>query len=417
MRHRPAGGAAAVALVAVVLATLGAPGARPPAAAAAAAGPLAAVQAVLDDREAAIRAGDAEVFMRTVDPAAPPAFREAQARHFEGLRSLPLESFSLVADLEDSGDLAVAAEGRYGGAPVFLPRTRQVYRLAGYDDRDAVDELWLTFVQRAGRWYVGGDSDLEAVGVESDRQLWDFGPVQAHRGDHVLVLSHPEQAARASAVAAMAEEAVATFAGLWDQPWSGRVPLVLPGSVGELERVLESTVDLDNFVAFASYAEVRDEGYETTAPRVFVQDDRLARYGRPYQVATLVHELVHVASAHLTGPFVPVWVHEGVADWTADDRSPGGPRPPGGDERLPRDHELSTGTQSSIVRSYDESRAAISLLAARRGPSAPTAFFRALGSARVEPGSVDHHVDDALRRAAGVTLGDLERDWAARRAR
>ena len=377
--------------------------------------PLAAVQAVLDVRADAVREGDRERFLATVDPQAPADFRAAQARAFDGLRSVPLASFSLVARTEDSGDLSPAAAGRYGSARVFLPETRQVHRLEGYDDRDAVDELWLTFVERNGRWYVGGDADLEALGLETDRQLWDFGPVRLERREHVVVLSHPEQAERAAALADIAEDAVAAFAGAWDQPWAGRLPLVLPGSVDELERLLESTVDLDKFVAFAGYNVLPDKDYDTTAPRIFVQDDRLNRYPRHQQVETMVHELAHAAAAPLSGPFVPGWVHEGVADWAATGRLAGERRPPGGDAALPRDFELSTGPTASIVRTYRESRAAVSLLAARRGPAAPTAFFRTLGATRVAAGSVDHHVDDALRRAAGITLGELEAAWAARR--
>ena len=395
---------------------VGLAGAAPAAGPAAAQGdPLAAVQALLDVREDAVRRGDRERFLSTVDPRAPASFRTAQARSFDGLRSLPLASYSLTARLDDSGDLSAAARGRYGGARVFLPETRQVYRFDGYDDRDAVDELWLTFVERDGRWYVGGDTDLEALGLETDRQLWDLGPVRLERRERVVVLSHPEQAERAAALAGITEDALAAFERTWDQPWGGRVTVVLPGSVDELERLLESTVDLDKFVAFAAYRVLPDADFDATAPRVFIQESRLSRYQRPQQVETLVHELVHAASAPLSGPFVPAWVHEGVADWAATGRATGERRPAGGDGTLPRDFELTTGPQAAIVRTYKESRAAMSLLAARKGAGAPTSFFRTLGEARVEPGSVDHQVDAALRRSAGLSLGELEAAWAARR--
>lgn len=385
--------------------------------AAAAEEPLAAVQAVLDARAEAVRRRDRTAFLATVDPSAPPAFRAAQARQFDGLRSLPLASFALRASTDDSGDLGAGLAPRYAGARVFLPETRQAYRLEGYDDRDAVDHLWLTFVEREGRWFVGGDTDLEALGLETDRQLWDSGPVQLHSGGQVLVLSHPGQEERVNALAAIAEEAAATFASRWDQPWSGRLTVVLPGSVDELERLLESTVDLDKFVAFAGYGvEDGDDGWTATAPRIFVQEARLGTYTRPGQVETLVHELVHFASASLSGPFVPGWVHEGVADWLATGRSTGERRPAGGDGLLPRDYELSTGSAGAIVRAYRESRAAVSLLAARRGAAAPTTFFTRLGAVRVAPGSVDHNVDASLRAAAGLTLGELEAAWADRRS-
>ena len=376
--------------------------------------PVLAVQAMLDRRATAVRDKDRESFLATVDPQAPADFRAAQARQFDGLVTVPMSSFELRATAEDSGDLGVGLASRYGGARVFLPETRQVYRLAGYDDRDAVDRLWLTYVERDGSWYVAGDSDLEPLGLETDRQLWDFGPVVQQRSENVLVLSHPEQADRAAALASMTEEAVAAFTARWDRPWSGKVPVVLPGSVDELERLLESTVDLDKFVAFAGYGVVQDdEGWMATAPRVFVQDDRLGRYSREGQVETLVHELAHFAGAPLAGPFVPGWVHEGVADWVATGRRSGERRPGGGDALLPRDYELTTGAAAAIVRSYRESRTAISTLAAEKGAAAPIAFFVELGALRVAPGSVDHNADAALRAATGMTLGQLESAWAA----
>ena len=378
--------------------------------------PLAAVQAVLDARVGAVKRKDKAAFLATVDPSAPAAFSAAQARHFDGLRSLPLASFALRASTDDTGDLGAGLAARYGGDKVFLPETRQVYRLEGYDDRDAVDHLWLTFVERDGRWFVGGDTDLEALGLETDRQLWDLGPVQLLFSEHVLVLSHPGQEARASALAAISEEAVGAFAALWDKPWSGRLTVVLPGSVDELERLLESTVDLDKFVAFAGYGvEDSADGWTATAPRIFVQDARLGDYSRPAQVETLVHEIVHLVTAPLSGPFVPGWVHEGVADWLATGRPPAERRPAGGDALLPRDYELSTGSSAAIIRVYRESRAAVSLLAARKGATVPTTFFTRLGAVRVAPGSVDHNVDASLRAAAGLSLGELEAAWAARR--
>ncbi|HUR17664.1 MAG TPA: hypothetical protein VMZ51_01850 [Acidimicrobiales bacterium] len=399
--------------VAVVVLVLGA-GLSPPLPARGADEPLKAVQNLLDGRAAAIRSGDLKAFMATVDARAPAAFREAQQRSFEGLASLPLASYALQARTFDTGDLSAGAAGRYGSARTFLPETRQVYRLRDFDDRDAVEHLWLTFVERGGRWYVASDSDLEAVGLESSHQLWDLGPVRLQATPHFLVISHPEEAVRAAALGSIAEEGMAALGPVWDLPWSERIPLVLPGSVAELQRILQSTVDLDKFVAFVSYSAIDDPGYQATAPRIFIQDDRLARYARPFQVATLVHELSHAAAVPFVGPFIPAWVHEGVSEWVSSGRPTSERRPRGGDDELPRDHEFSTGASASIVRSYRESRAAMSVLAAGRGLGAPTALLRALGEPRVEPGSTDHHVDAALRRVAATSLGDLQERWARR---
>lgn len=370
-------------------------------------GPLEAANAVLDRREAALRSGDAAAWMATVDPAAPEQFEAAQARQFAGLRSLPIEGYALTARLDDTGDLAPEADR-------FLPETRMSYRIRDVESRDAIDVLWLTFVRREGEWYVGSDTDLADLGLDTTRGLWDFGDVVATASEHFVVLHHPPQAERARALADLAEQALATLRERWTEPWSQRLVIVLPSSVEELEEILQSTIDLDKFVAFVSYGTVRDEGWTATVPRMYIQDRNLASYGRGFQTETLVHELVHAASAHLAGPFVAAWVHEGVADWVATGRSTTERKPSGSDGVIPRDHEFSTGSQESIVRAYRESRSVISALARRAGISDPAAFFVAAGRERVAPGSTDHRLDAALRSVAGFGLDELESGWADR---
>ena len=368
---------------------------------------LTAANELLDAREKAFAANDLDAWMATIDPQSPQAFKDAQSRHFRGLRTLPVEGFALTARLEDTGDLALEADR-------FLPETRMTYRFTGYDDRDVIDVLWLTFVLRDGRWLIGSDTDVADLGLDTSRGLWDFGEVRTLATDHFLVLHHPAQADRARALSAIAEEALTTLRERWDQPWSERIPIVLPESVEELEDLLQSTIDLDKFVAFVSYGTVRDETWAPTAPRMYIQDRNLSAYGRPFQVETLVHELVHAASAPHAGPFVSAWVHEGVADWVATGRNTGERKPSGSDGVLPRDYEFSTGSQEAIIRAYRESRSVISYLSARESVRTPSAFFVAAGRDKVAVGSVDHRLDAALRAAAQTSVTDLQRGWASR---
>jgi hypothetical protein len=361
---------------------------------------------------AALKAGDRNGWLATVDPKASDAFRVTQARIFDGLRSLPVEAYGLEARTDDSGDLGAGLDKKYG-APVQLPETRQRLRFKGYDDRDDIQSLWLTFVQRDGTWYVAGDDDLADLGLDTARGPWDFGAVQSIESDHFLTLFHPAQRERATALSAMAEEAIGTQAKRWDQPWSGRIPMIVPADTKELEQLLQSTIDLDKFVAFVNYSSIRDTGWEATAPRVYVQDANLSRYDRAFQVETLVHELTHAAGAPIAGPFIPAWVHEGVADWVATGRSTKERHPKGSDRVLPRDYEFSTGSQKAIVLAYAESRSATSYLAAKAGLGAPSALFRTLGDTKVAPGSVDYRVDAVVRAVAGPAFGlaELERGF------
>jgi hypothetical protein len=375
---------------------------------------LAQVQQVLDARVAAVARADRAAFLATVDPVAPEPFRTAQAASFDGLRSLPLASFSLTARLDDTGDLGTGLSARYGGAPTFLPETRMRMRFAGYDDRDDVESLFLTFVRRGDRWYVAADADLVALGVDSFRGLWDQGPVQVQRTTHFLVLSHPAEAERARNLASVAEEAIGRLDERWGEPWSHRVPLILPASVDELALILQSTFNLDNFVAFVAYGSVRDRDWEPTAPRIYIQDRNLSRYRRDEQVRTLTHELDHVAVAPLAGPLIPSWVHEGVAEWVALGRRTDEPKPGGSDGHLPQDFEFTLGGRDAINLSYSESRSMMSYLAGRWGLGAPVELLRTLGAEKVASGSEEVRVDQVLTRITGLTTAQLEKEWASR---
>jgi len=161
-----------------------------------------------------------------------------------------------------------------------------------------------------------------------------------------------------------------------------------------------------------SYCAVRDSGYEPTAPRIYIQDQNLAKYNHDFQLETLTHELTHAAVAPISGPFIPAWAHEGLADWIALGRKPDEKRPAGSDATLPRDFQFTTGDQAAIVKAYAEARSAMSALAAAKGLDAPTAFIKDLGSVHVAPGTTDYQTDAALKRTTGLSVADLESLWA-----
>lgn len=393
----------------VVAGLAGAP-AHPEPASAHVAGPPEGIQELLDRRAAAVRDGDEAAFMATVDPNAPAPFRAAQATLFAGLRSVPLARYELRARTVDTGDLGPAAAHEYPGATISLPETRQRMRVEGYDSTDAVDALWFTFVKRGERWFIADDADVADLGLQSARGLWDAGPVVTVRSEHFIVITHPGQEARAQALSAIAEEAMARMESGWDRPWPGKLPIILPASVDELQSILQSSLDLTKFVAFVAYGALRDDGFENTAPRMYIQDRNLERHSRAFQMETLAHELAHAAHAPLNGPFIPYWVHEGVADWVARGR-PGGERRTGGDRTLPRDYEFSVGSSASIVRAYTEARSAVSTLHRVAGIGEPGELMTELGRIRVAPGDADYHLDAVLRRIAGFGTAELEARW------
>jgi hypothetical protein len=324
-----------------------------------------------------------------------------------------MSKYELVVRPDEVEDLSSGLEDRYTADDVYLPVVEAHYRIEGVDPVDALDAFFYTFLRRDGRWRIVSDVDVEDLGLPSARNLWDFGPVARSRSAHFTVLFQPPDRARAESLLRLAEEARERLAGSFDRSLPDQIPLVLPHTVDQLAEMLQATFDLTNFVAFAAVAVDRDQGWQASAPRVFAQDVNLARARRSFQLETLHHELIHVAAFPLTGPFVPAWVHEGVADWLASGR----PEPAeveGSDGVLPEEFEFTTGGLGAIVGAYQESTSAMAFLARAKGDGAPLDLLVEVGEPRVAPGTMDHHTDAALRSLYGDGLVDFQADWAGR---
>jgi hypothetical protein len=370
-----------------------------------------AVQAVLDAREDAIRSGDKDAFLATLDPAAPQAFVAAQGRLFDGLRTVPFSRYELIVRTDEIEDLSAGLAERYASADeVFLPPVEGRYRIEGADTTDALDGLFYTFLRRDGQWRIVSDSDLADLGLPSARNPWDFGPVTVHRTDHFTVLFDRRDRARALEVAGVAEEAYGRLAATYNRPLPDQFVFVLPHTVAQLRDMIQATFDLSNFVAFAAATVDRDRGWESTAPRIYAQEENLIQTPKPFQLQTLHHELIHAAAFPLAGPFVPSWIHEGTADWLASGRGDSA-EVDGSDKILPEDYEFTTGGQNAIIAAYDESTSAIAFLADAVNDGAPLDLLVTVGEPRVAPGTSDHHVEVALRKIYGQGLAGFQAAW------
>jgi hypothetical protein len=371
-----------------------------------------AVRKVLGQREEAIRSGDKERFLDTVDPRASVDFRARQTRLFDGLRSVPLASFDLRLRTDEIPDLSTGLAERYAADEVFLPPVEARYRIEGADSADAVDGFFYTFLRRDGRWRIVSDTDVEDLGLPSARNLWDFGPVAKTVSAHFTILFNPADRKRAESLLALAEEGYGRLGEVFNRPLPTQVVVVLPHNLDQLREMLQATFDLANFVAFASAAvdRDRDRGWASTVARVYVQDTNLSRNRRAFQLETFHHELTHVAAFPLAGPFVPSWVHEGVADWMATGRR--GPSPVQADApHLPEDYEFTTGGGELILTAYEESTSAIAFLAKAKGRTAPLDLLAKVGETRIAPGTSDYHVDQGLRAVYGAGMAEFEKAW------
>ena len=376
----------------------------------------AAIQDLLDRRAEAVLSGDRAAFSATLT-GAPAGSKRRQLRVFDHLGDLDLAAYELEADWGALGDLARPQDraGYRGEQEIAIPVTHERYRLAGYDARLVHQDLYLTFVKVDGEWGVGGDDDLEDLGLYSQRNVWDFSPVRTERSRHFISIEPrcngcPSSGGALLSVAEGSLEAVDRF---WTRPWHRRVPLVAPASSDDLARIIQSTYPVGNYLAFAVWT---GGANQNPGVRVIVNPDRFALASDGSGVLT--HELTHVASLYSRGSFTPSVVDEGLAQYVGVQGDPAEiaeadasarSAPP----RLPEDYEFFVGDPSAVFNSYQRSLSAVAYFVERWGFKRFQQFYATLGRASREPGTFRYQLDSALEETIGMDRREFERAWAS----
>ena len=399
------------------------PGAPSPAASSSAAGsPVAEtpeddVTALLQARSRAVLSRDREAFLATVDPRST-AFRTRQAALFDALAEVPLTDWSYDVYADDVQRADPRLTERYG--TWWAPEVVLRHALKGIDDDPVESAQHLTFVRRSSRWYVAADDDFAARGDRTDRLLWDDGPVSVVRGRRSLVLGHPGQLPEMRRLAREVDAAVPRVTAVWGTGWKQRVAVLVPASQRELGTLVRTTGGLGPIAALAVSGPVR-RATARGGDRVLVNPPNMARLGPAGRQVVLRHEVTHVASRAATGPMVPAWLAEGLADHVgflraavpvrvvaeelASDVRAG--RLP---IRLPPDRAFS-GDNDRLAQAYEGSWLAVELLVRRYGEARVLRFYRALGA--VQRGSRDEVLDEVLRAQLDTSTTALVAAWRA----
>jgi hypothetical protein len=380
------------------------------------------IQDLVDARARAILNLDRRGFAATL-AAARPAFRREQMALFTRLAKVPFRSYRLRVRWDRLGDLARPSDReRYPAANgVVIPVTEERYRLAGYDRTAAVEDVFFTFVDGRDGWRIASDSDLDDVALYSARHPWDFHRLRSRESGHFLLLE-PACSTCASAPAAalrLAESALQRVSRYWQQPWHKHIPVIVPNGTADLSRMLQLTFDVENFVAFAVSTVDLDNGVDYSGHRIVLNPDAFDNRTSDSTLDILAHEILHVATRKASGPFVPTWIEEGIAEYVGHE---GSTLPlaflfqdvtaGSFDGRLPEGFEFTIGNGVDIFRSYQKSYSAVSYFIGKWGLRSFVAFYRRLGRIEVAPGLPEFHVDRAMRDTIGVGLDQFERAWA-----
>lgn len=387
-------------------------------------GPAVAIGELLERRAEAVRARDKDAFMATVDPVSE-EFVGRQSRLFDAMGSVDFASYRLIATWERLGDLVRPSDrAKYPDAQdVVIPVTEERYRIEGFDAQEAAEDLFYTFVQRAGEWSIAEDTDLNDLALFSARHLWDRGGLEPRSSDHFLQWQHPCSGEGCLTLSAeflpLAERSLERVDEYWHEPWTRHVIVAVPASQGELRRMLQTSIDLDNFVAFAYSTIDLENGLDFTGHRIILNPRAFEVQTEERIFTILSHELAHIATRSSSGVFIPTWIEEGFAEVVAYDRDPSAlsflnAQVDAGEfrGRLPEDFEFTTGDGTDIYMSYQEAQSAISYFIERWGLERFEAFYRRLGRVSVSPGTTTYHVDRALKETVGVSLADFGSAWA-----
>ncbi|HYZ92382.1 MAG TPA: hypothetical protein VFA34_08305 [Actinomycetota bacterium] len=368
---------------------------------------------LLGDYGRAFQQKNRDLLARTLAP----ALAEKELRAFDNARDVPFKDFRVEPSTQFSGNLAYhRVRAQYPGQEVM---TFQVTEKTALDIESLAyeEDGAYTFVRDGPAsgdpydgWRLTSKSDLDVIAFFSPYHLWDAGPVSVLRSDHFVLLTHPEVVDEMRPAIDLAERAYAKATSFWPRQVNERYVVLVPASTKELGDMMHTTLDLGKFVAFVSGGADQENGWVPTGPRVFIHLSHLRNYSPEGTLEILAHELIHAITRPASGPHIPVWVEEGLANFGGGE---GGRPSHAGDPPLPTefpsDDRFATGPVNDIVRMYDQSQVAIQVLDDKFGREALARFYEALGSARVVAGNDDYHV----RKAITDTLDWTEEQWIA----
>lgn len=371
------------------------------------------IQVLLDQRAASVAARDRNAFLETVDPSAAD-FRTSQALWFDRIGSIPVSDYSLQLDLDESPELTRTKDRDRFGPSALVAAVEERYRVEGFDDRPVLGGLFFTFVVSEEGWRIASDGGVDDLGLYSARHPWDFEEVRTATSDHFAIVFHPGDEARADSFLGLAEEALPQVDRIWMQEWGRRVVVYLPSSLRELERILDVTHDLGPFVAVATASVDTDAGWEISAPRVVLHRENFLRHTRAVKRSIFAHELLHVASFSVTGPFMPTFVDEGFARLAESDQD----RSLRGvfsrqtfEEGLPESVDFISGGSAGINRAYLKAFSAAAFFRERWGIDKLNELYKTIGAARIEPGTRRYHFDRAIRLVGEVSMEEFQAEW------
>jgi hypothetical protein len=337
------------------------------------------VRMLLDERAAALEAGDVRAYAATGGD-------RADARRAKRLR---LRKVVMTADRVDvSGDRATA-------------RVSATYAIAGVRGTFEVERR-VRARRTADGWRV--------IAAAGRRGLppWEVDDFRDRRSEHFVVLAPPEIPADELIVAL--EGGYETMSELLTRGRLRSRYLVVVAAGAEQARALTAEIRGVETLAALADASVIQTGAAARTDKVVSL--RLVVVWGPFSTLdaegrrrVVTHELTHAALTGATSGRIPAWLSEGVALYVSGDRRPA---PPGADlAALSQPDAIARLSGEQQANAYGASSAAAFAIADRFGTDKLLDLYEAFNDPRLRGRPGPRLVNRALKRELGITLDDL----------
>lgn len=270
-----------------------------------------AIDGLLKRRAQAVRSGNELLFLADVDPANT-MLRNEQRVLFANLVELGLDELS-YQQADERFDQSVV---HTHGPSTYLVRVLMTYRIDKIDAEPVRTELGYTFVQKAGRWLLVDDDDIDdELGPGAHQEPWDLGRFEVHRSPRVMVLVDKGNTRRAKQIGVEAREALQTVSAYWPRTWQGSVLVAALNEVNVrdarfADEDVESAASATS--TYSSLPGERTADGEIAGAYIVINPSQRSQIDE----ILLSHEFTHVATADLGG-YEPLWLAEGVAEYVS----------------------------------------------------------------------------------------------------
>jgi hypothetical protein len=270
-------------------------------------------QALLDARSAAVRSGDLEAFVATLDPTNDDLLTR-QRRYFANLQRLPVRTLRYTVLKSDwPAELRAKTWTKF----VSVPQVRVATQLAGYDAVPVSRISGFAFTRIDGEPVIV--SELTGNGRQfpgSSPAPWDLVRIHVRKDGTSLELYDDTTWPKSAEIGATVRRGISEVREGLPFSWDGRVVVYVFGDkkvLNSFEGVPGGNINHLGAMTFPMYAVL---GQPEVAGIRFTLLPSSVRAGQPFLDRITRHELTHVALGDRDDG-APIWFAEGIAEYLA----------------------------------------------------------------------------------------------------